>query len=146
MQSRKSYVPLANQLPSINIYFVSQVDVSIPYAYRADGVHLCVFLFLVTLPNLSTIAFDRFTAMIRLQDLNLFTSIAQKTALRHISFSLKDRSVASGPRIAGPEGLESISIYWKVVDDPDSPGSSMVHLYEFLRPSLGTLTRLKLEE
>lgn len=106
----------------------------------------CVFRSLETLPNLSAIVFENLTAHIRLQDLYQFVTIAQKIALRELSLTLLYESVATGPPTPGPEGLESIFIEWNVSDGPHEPGSSMVHLYEFLRPSLGTLQDLKLQD
>lgn len=105
-----------------------------------------VFLFLETLPNLVAVFSEHNSAPIRLQDLHFFVTIAQKTALRKIHFALPCDSVASGPPIPGPEGMESISVDWYVSDNPDEPGSSMAHLSEFLRPSLRTLTCLEIRD
>lgn len=112
----------------------------------APPVPVHVFRLLETLPNLSDLNFEDLTARVRLQDLHLFPKVAQRTALSHLSFSLEYGSVANGLPIAGPEGLKSISVEWHVSDGPDGPGSSLSHLYEFLRPSLGTLVHLKLHD
>jgi len=48
-----------------------------------------------------------------------------------------------GPLVAGPTGLEKLSISWCI--DDHEPGSSLAHLYETVRPSLSTLVSLKLE-
>jgi len=104
-----------------------------------------VFQFLETLPKLSDIVFDDSTVGVQLQDLYFFARIAKQTPLRHLSFSSEYGSAASGEPIAGPEGLVSLSVRWYVTDGQD-PGSAMSHLYEFLRPSLGTLTFLELHD
>ena len=54
-------------------------------------------------------------------------------------------SVANGEPIAGPEGLESITVTW-CASDGLVPGSSVSHLYKLLRPSLGTLMELELHD
>jgi hypothetical protein len=105
-----------------------------------------IFQFLETLPNLSDLDFKDLTVRVRLQDLHFFAIIAQQTALRHLSFSSEYGAVASGQPTAGPEGLESISVKWNVTDGQDDPGAAMSHLYEILRPSLGTLTHLELHD
>src|SRR5882762_3815383 len=92
---------------------------------------LCTFQLLETLPNLVFLKLD---VSVRLWDLHLLTRIAQQTALSHLDFSLEDDPVAIGLPLAGPEGLKSISMQWDVCDLVHR------HLYEFLRPSLGTLT------
>jgi hypothetical protein len=123
--------------------------VTIPYFFRftdvssAPALPIYIFQFLETLPKLSNIVFDDLNVGVRLQDLYFFARIAEQTPLRHLSFSLECGSVASGQPIAGPKGLLSLFVKWCVTDGQD-PGSAMSHLYEFLRPSLGTLTCLEL--
>jgi hypothetical protein len=125
--------------------------VTIPYYFRytdvssAPALPIYIFQFLETLPKLSDIMFDVLTVGVRLQDLHCFARIAEQTPLRHLSFSLEYGSVASGQPIAGPKGLLSLCVNWCVTDGQD-PGSAMSHLYEFLRPSLGTLTCLELRD
>jgi hypothetical protein len=116
----------------------------------APPVPVDVFQLLETLPNLSDLVFEDITARVRLQDLHFFASIAQQTALRSLTFSLEYGSAAtsSSAPTEGPEGLQFISIRWNVSDGKgtDDAGSSLRHLQEFLRPSLGTLTHLELED
>ena len=116
----------------------------------APNVPVDVFRLLETLPNLSDLDFEDITARVRLQDLHFFASIARQTALRSLTFSLEYGSAATSSSVpaVGPEGLQSISIKWNVSDGKgtDDVGSSLRHLQEFLRPSLGTLTHLELED
>lgn len=106
-------------------------------------VPIYVFELLETLPKLSDLVFEDFTAWIRLQDLH--SRIAQKTALCSLSFSVEYPSVVSrGLQIAdGPEGLKSISVKWETID-ASWDGNPLGRLYEFLRPSLRTLMHLEL--
>jgi hypothetical protein len=121
------------------------VYVSVPYP--PDPLKpLRVFQSLKTLPNLTIITFNEYSAPLQPQELHNIVTIAQKTALREVHFSLVYGSVVTGPPIAGPQGLESISVQWNVHDDPNDPGSSMTHLTEFLRPSFCTLTCLTLRD
>jgi hypothetical protein len=119
--------------------------VTMPYGRSTPVLPVYIFQFLETLPKLSEIVFDDSTVGVRLQDLHFFARIAEQTLLRHLSFSLEYGSVASGEPITGPEGLVSLSVRWYVTDGQD-PGSAMSHLYEFLRPSLCTLTCLELHD
>lgn len=112
----------------------------------APPVPLYIFHLLQTLPKLSSLIFEDLTARVQFQDLHWFARIAQKTALRHLTFSLKYGSVAKGLLVAGPEGLESISVKWNCGSCRDDPGNSFSHLYEFLRPSLATLVHLELQD
>jgi hypothetical protein len=116
-----------------------------PFDSNAPVLPIYIFQFLETLPKLSDIVLDNLTVRVRLQDIHFFTRIAEKTPLRHLSFSSEYGSVASGEPIAGPKGLMSLSVGWYAIDG-QVPGSAMSHLYEFLRPSLGTLTRLELHD
>lgn len=59
--------------------------------------------------------------------LYLFKQVIQRTALREVDFSLSN-FIARGPTIAGPEGLESISIGWNVGDGDDLLGSSELNV------------------
>jgi len=101
-----------------------------------------VFRLLETLPNLTDLHLDDYRALVRLPDVALLVQVVQRTQLRNLSFTLEYDSVASGLPIIGPEGLNSLSIRWYVHDEPGSIGKSLTHLYEFLRPSLMTLTHL----
>ena len=112
---------------------------------RALVLPIYVFLFLETLPKLSDIVIDHWTVRVRLQDLCFFPKIAKQTSLRHLSFSSEYGSLANGQPVSGPEGLASLSVKWHVTDGQDL-GSAMSHLYEFLRPSLDTLTCLELDD
>ena len=116
----------------------------------APPVPVDVFCLLETFPNLSDLDFEDITARVRLQDLHFFASIARQTALRSLTFSLEYRSFATSSSMptAGPEGLQFISMKWNVRDGRgmDDAGSSLRYLQEFLRPSLGTLTHLELED
>lgn len=114
--------------------------------FNDKPVPIRVFRFLETLPSLAIVDFDIVSAQIRIQDLHLLATIAQKTVLSEVNFALQYESVASGAPTVGPEGLESLSVKWNVRDDADNPGSSMAHLSAFLRPSLCTLTCLKLRD
>jgi hypothetical protein len=114
------------------------------FVLHGTPIPVYVLQLLETLPKLSDIVIEDLTARVRLQDLHFFARIAQKTVLRHLSCSLEYESVANVQPIAGPEGLESISIKWHVTDGLDAPGSSASHLHAFLMPSLGTLTHLEL--
>ena len=62
--------------------------------------------------------------------------------MRNLSFAVECDSVATSLPIIGPEGLNSLRIQWRVPDEPGNMGKSLAHLYEFLRPSLATLTYL----
>ena len=126
--------------------FNRDIEINMPWTLESDipPVPICVFQTLETLPNLSTLNFSELITPIRFHDLPLLLKIAQRTQLRHLSFGTVEGSVASGPRVAGPADLESASIEWHVSDDPQDPNSSAAHLYEFLRPSIGTLSRLEI--
>ncbi|KIM90817.1 hypothetical protein PILCRDRAFT_1065 [Piloderma croceum F 1598] len=132
-------------------HVIQRVLVIMPFCYqftdvnRALALPIYVFQFLETLPKLSDIVIHHWTVRVRLQDLHFFPKIAKQTSLRHLSFSSEYGSHANGQPVSGPEGLESLSVKWHVADGQD-PGSAMSHLYEFLRPSLGTLTCLELHD
>jgi hypothetical protein len=53
-----------------------------------------------------------------------------------------DYCIPIGPLVAGPTGLEKLSIAWRA--NEDEPGSSLARLYEIIRPSLSTLVSLGL--
>ena len=112
----------------------------------ALAVPVHVFQLLETLPGLHDLIFADHRACVRLQELRLFARIAQQTALQHLSFSIEHESVANGPPVAGPRGLQFIAVEWMVRDAVGELGSSMGHLYKFLQPSLDTLTHLELRD
>jgi hypothetical protein len=119
-----------------------------PLLFRkgAPAVPVYVFQLLETLPGLQDLVFADLGTCVRLQELHLFARIAQQTALQHLSFSIERESVANGPPVAGPRGLQFIAVKWMVRDAVGEPGSSMGHLYKFLQPSLDTLTHLELQD
>jgi hypothetical protein len=110
--------------------------------YSSDFGGANVFRLLETLPNLTDLHLDEYSASVRLPDVALLVQVAQHTSLRNLSFTVEHDSVAGSLPIIGPEGLNSLRIQWRVHDEPESLGKSLAHLYEFLRPSLATLTHL----
>jgi len=50
-----------------------------------------------------------------------------------------------GPPTSGLAGLKKLSINWLAYDNRNELGSSRAHLYEFIRPSLPTLVKLRLK-
>lgn len=111
--------------------------------YSSDVGAANVFRLLQTLPNLDGLYLDKYRASVRLPDVALIVEVAQHTSLRNLSFTVERDAVASGLPIVGPEGLNYLYIEWRVHDEPGSIGKSLAHLYEFLRPSLATLTHLE---
>src|SRR5882762_8173970 len=72
----------------------------------ALAVPIYVFQLLEILPGLHDLIFADHRACVRLQELRLFARIAQQTALQHLSFSIEHESVANGPPVTGPRGLQ----------------------------------------
>ena len=103
-----------------------------------------IFQKLETLPHLSDLVFDAYMARLSLHHLPLLTQIAGKIPIRHLSFAAGGALVASCLPVTGPADLETASIEWHVIDDPQHHGSSAAHLYEFIRPSLNTFTHLEI--
>ena len=56
-----------------------------------------------------------------------------------------DWEPVEGPPTTGLTGLEKLSIGWNAHDNSNEPGSSLAHLYEFIRPTLTTLVELKMD-
>jgi hypothetical protein len=98
------------------------------------------------LPNLSDLILDKYKAPIQLSDLALLVQVTQRTLLRHLSFTVECGSVTSGLPISGPGGLSTLCVSWGVHNEVGVRGKSLSHLFEFLQPSLATLTRLKITD
>ncbi|KIM85642.1 hypothetical protein PILCRDRAFT_339879 [Piloderma croceum F 1598] len=105
-----------------------------------------IFRLLEELPNLSDLVLHKYHASIRLSDLALLVQVTQRTSLRHLTFTVERGSIASGLPISGPGCLSTLCVSWRVHDEPGTRGKSLAHLSEFLRPSLATLTRLKITD
>jgi len=101
---------------------------------------------IICVANLSGLVLDKYNAPIPLSDLALLVQLTQKTSLRHLSFTVERGSVASGLPISGPGGLSTLCVSWGVHDEASTRGKSLSHLFEFLRPSLATLVRLKITD
>ena len=71
----------------------------------------------------------------------LVSSIRHTSLLKLVYFT--DGGFVEGPSTAGLADLEKLSIVWRAQDTPDTPGSSLVHLYEFIQPTLTTLVELE---
>jgi hypothetical protein len=109
------------------------------------GVEKC-FRLLEKLPNLSELHLDEYHAPVRLPDIALLVRVTEHTLLRHLSFTVKRGSIATGLPITGPGHLSSLCIQWRVHDRPGKSGESLAQLYEFIRPSLTTLTHLEITD
>ena len=72
----------------------------------------------------------------------LISSI-RHTSLLELAHFTDWRSVEGRPT-AGLAGLEKLSIVWCAVDTLNKPGSSLAHLYKFIRPTLTTLVELEI--
>ena len=105
-----------------------------------------IFQLLKALPNLCSLHLNEDHASVQLPDLALLVEVAQHTLLRDLSFKVQLGVIASGPAVTGPECLNSLRIQWSVHDESGSPGKLLAHLYEFLRPSLATLTCLDITD
>ena len=76
--------------------------------------------------------------------LSQFISSIRHTALLELVLDTGNCAPVKGPPTTGLAGLEKLSIIWNAIDKPNEPRSSLAHLYEFIRPTLTTLVKLKI--
>jgi hypothetical protein len=93
------------------------------------------------LPNLRVLDIGEYVPSAYLYQ---FISSIRHTALLELVL-YSGYAPVEGPPTAGLAGLEKLSIFWNVADNPDEPGSSLAHLYELIRPTLTTLVKLKID-
>ena len=100
-----------------------------------------MFQFLETLPNLQVLDFGELVP----QHLSEFISSIRHTTLLELVLYTSNFFHVKGPPTTGLADLEKLSINWYADDNPNEPGSSLAHLYEFIRPSLTTLVEFRIE-
>ena len=123
----------------LDIIWHRKLELHVSSDYRAI-VDQSTSQFLESLPNLQVLDIGEVVP----QYLSRFISSTQHTALIELVLYTSCAPV-KGPPIAGLAGLEKLSINWYAYDNPKEPGSSLAHLYEFIRPSLSMLVQLKIE-
>ena len=99
-----------------------------------------IFQFLESLPNLQVLNIGALFLPAYLYE--LVRSI-RHTSLLELTHLTDWRSV-EGPPTPGLAGLEKLSIVWCANDTLNKPGTSLAHLYEFIRPTLTTLVELEI--
>ena len=102
---------------------------------------LVIFQFLETLPNLQVLDVGELFIPTYLSK---FISSIRHTALLKLCLETSFSEVYEPPT-AGLTGLEELTIAWYVDDSLIEPGSSLAHLYEFIRPTPTTLVELRIE-
>ena len=99
-----------------------------------------ILQFLESLPNLQVLNIGALFLPAYLSE--LIRSI-RHSSLLELTHLTDGRSV-EGPPTAGLAGLEKLSIVWRAEDILNKPGTSLAHLYEFIRPTLTTLVELEI--
>ncbi|KAG6914840.1 hypothetical protein DXG01_015031 [Tephrocybe rancida] len=112
---------------------------------RHDDDSSVIFQFLRTLPNLQVFEYTQIGLLVPPSKVfQLFDSI-RHAPLSELLLHTGNYSIVEGPPVEGIASLKKLSIGWHVDDSPDTPRSSLHHLYYLIQTSLGTLVELTIE-